>query len=211
MVVEDKRRYRRLRLLTKKLNNERKRQAKKMDILCNDLIAAQREFIKRLGAISFEAHFYESIVGTTDLGGLLSFAGGQIKNKIENSHIAFFLRQEDGFELHEDECDGPIGLGKEDIENCFTAELVDNICRSNKICTLDDMFAMGLEGNLVKLNSISAATVPVGRLGSSLGFILIYRPLGKRLTREELMDISSIVPGLSRAIESCRMSLRSTD
>jgi len=200
-----------LRLLTKKLNKERKRQAKKIDILCNDLIAAQREFIKRLDTMSFRAHFYESIVGTTDLGGLLSYADKQIKDRIKDSHIAFFLRQQDGFELYQDESDGPITLGKEDIENCFTAELVDNICRSNKICTLDDMFAMGLEGNLVKLNSISAATIPIGRLGSSLGFILIYRPFRKRLTREELIDISSIVPGLSRAIESCRMFLRSTD
>jgi hypothetical protein len=38
-IVGDKQRHRRLRLLIKKLNKERKKQAKKIDILCNDLIA----------------------------------------------------------------------------------------------------------------------------------------------------------------------------
>ena len=60
--MDHKQRYRRLRLLIARLNKERKKQAKKTDILCNDLIAAQRGFIKRLGTISFAADFYEAIV-----------------------------------------------------------------------------------------------------------------------------------------------------
>jgi len=200
--VDEKQRHRRLRLLVSELNKERKKQAKKIDILCNDLIAAQREFIKRLGTISFTANFYEAIVGITELSTLVLTAGKLIKNESPDSNIAFFLRQAENFELHLFESEKPITLEKQDLENCFTAELVSNICKSNKICKLDDMFAMGLQGKLTALNKISAVTVPLGELGSSLGFILIYRSSQNKLTTDELNNITAIAPGLSRSIQS---------
>ncbi|MHC4657803.1 MAG: hypothetical protein ACYS83_01315 [Planctomycetota bacterium] len=195
----------------KGLNRKRKEQAKKIDILCNDLIAAQRDFIKRLDTISFAAGFYELIVGITELSALLYTAGKLIRDEIPDTGVAFFLRSCDSFELHIFESDQPITLEKQDLKSCFTSELVDNICKLNKICTLDDMFAMGLEGNLVRLNKISAAAVPLGQLGSSLGFILIYRSSQNKLTSDELNNIAAIAPGLSRAIQSCQVVLHSAD
>jgi hypothetical protein len=209
LVVGDKQRYRRLRLLVKKLNTERKKQAKKIDILCNDLIAAQRQFIKRLDTIGFTAHFYESIVGTNDLSALLYTAARLVEDEIPDANVAFFLRRGEGFELHMFKSNQPITLEKKDLENCFTAELVSNICKSNKMCTLEDMFAMGLQGNLTTLNKISAGTIPIGQLGSSLGFILIYRPSQNKLTSDELNNIAMIAPGLARAIQSCQVPLHS--
>lgn len=135
-LVDHKQRHKSLRLLISKVNKERKKQAKKIDILCNDLIAAQRDFIKRLNTISFTASFYESIIGTTDLSTLFYTAGKLIKDEIPDANIAFFLRQAESFELHLFESDQPITLEQQRLENCFTPELVDNICKSNKICTL---------------------------------------------------------------------------
>ena len=207
----DHTRQEKLRLLISKLNKERKKQAKKIDILCNDLIAAQRDFIEKLKTISFTANFYEAIVGTTDLSSLFYTAGKLIKEEIPDANIAFFLRQQDNFELHLFESDHPIALEKQRPENCFTSEWVDNICKLNKICTLDDMFAMGLQGNLVGLNKISAVTIPLGLFGPSLGFILIYRSSQNKLTPDELNNISAVTRGLSRAIQSCRVLLHSAD
>jgi len=209
--VDYKQRHKRLRLLIAKLNKERKKQAKKIDILCNDFIAAQRDFIKKLNTISFTANFYESIIGTTDLGSLILTAGKLIKDEIGDSNVAFFLRQADGFELHLFKSDQPIALEEQRLENCFTAELVDNICKSNKLCTLDEMLAMGLQGNPIYLNKISAVTIPLGRLSSSPGFILIYRPSANKLTTEELNNITAITCGLSRAIQFCQLLLHSSD
>ena len=202
--MDKKNRQRRLRLLVSELNKERKRQAKKIDILCNDFIAAQREFIKSLGIISFAANFYESIVGITDLSTLILAASKLIKDKVPDSNIAFFLRQSENFELHMFESNQPTGLEKQQLENCFTAELVSNICKSNKICSLDDMFAMGLEGKPTLLNKISAVTIPLGEHGSAFGFILAYRSSQNKLTDEEVNKIAAICPGLSRAIQSCQ-------
>jgi hypothetical protein len=211
VIVGDIQRHRRLRLLIKKLNKERKKQAKKIDILCNDLIAAQRDFIKRLNTISFTANFYESIIGSIDLSSLLYVTAKLIKEKNSDINVTFFLRQSDNFELHMFQSEQPIIFEKQHLENCFVPELMDNICKSNKICTLDDMFAMGLEGNLIGLNKVSAVTIPLGLLGSSLGFMLIYCSSENKLTADEISDISAITCGLSRAIQSCQALLHSSD
>ena len=204
-------RHKRVRLLVKKCNLERKQQAKKIDILCNDLIEAQRHFIDKLETISFAAQFYDSVVGVTELGRLLSGATNIIKEEIPDSNIAFFLWQSDNFDLHILESDRPISLEKQQLENCFDKELVEEICRSNRICTLDDMFAMGLEGNLKMLNNLSVITLPLGQIGPSLGFILIYRSAENKLTTGDLRNITAITPGLSRAIQSCRLHSNSRD
>ncbi len=202
-------RQKRLRLLVRRANKERKKQAQQIDILCNDLISSQREFIKRLDTIGFAAHFYKSIVGVTDLNGLLSVAGELFKQEIPDANIAFFLREQDNFDLHMSESDQPITFEKQRIENCFTENLVETICRANKICTIDDMFAMGLQGNLTELNKISAVTIPLGRLGPSFGFILIYRSSKEQLAQEKISNVTSVTSGLSGAIETCRELLHS--
>jgi len=186
---------------------------KKIDILCNDFIAAQRDFIDKLNTVSFTADFYESIIGITDLGGLLHVASNLIRDEIADVSVTFFLRQSanGGFELHMFESEKPIGLEKYRLENCFTAELVEQICKSNKLCNLDDMFAMGLQGNLVGLNKISAVTVPLGELGQSLGFVLIYRSSQNKLATLQLSRVSAIRAGLARAIQACQVLSHAAD
>jgi len=209
--VDDKQRHRRLRLLIKKLNKDRKKQNQKIDILCNDLIVAQRNFIKRLGIINFVANFYESIIGTADLNKLLYTTVEFIKAENVDVNITFFLRQEENFELYMFEGDRPIAIEKQYLESCFTQELMDNISKSNKVCNLDDMFAMGLQGNLNELNKISAVTIPLGLLGSTLGFILVYCSSENKLTTNEVGRISAVISGLSRAITSCQTLSHATD
>lgn len=197
-------RHIRLRRLTKELNKRRKRQARQIDILCNDFIAAQKDFIKKLNIINFTSGFYESILGATDLNGLLYTTVKLIKEEIENANVTFFLRQAETFEVHIFESVSPVTLAKQHLENCFSPELMDNICQANKVCTIADMFELGLEGNLGGLKNISAVTVPLSGNGSSQGFILIYRPSEKQIRPDDLKNISAVTSGLSQAIQSCR-------
>ena len=223
--MDQKQRHSRLRLLIRRLNKERKKQAQKIDLLCNDFILTQREFLERLNIINFTANFYESILGATDLSSLLYTAAKLIKDEIPDSYVAFFLPgfscsrepqkgstfQQDNFEWYVFESDQPITLEKQHLKDSFTPELVDNICKSNKLCTLDDMFAMGLQDNLVRLSKISAVTVPLCRFGSSIGFILIYCLSQNKLTPSELKNIPAVTCGLSRAIQSYQVVLNSAD
>jgi hypothetical protein len=210
-VVEDEKR-RHLRLLISRLNKERKKQAKQIDILCNDFVAAQKDFIKALRTISFAADFYEGIAGLTDLNELLCTAGKLIQEQIQGANVAFFLLRDDSFEMHIFESDRPIDLlspgGVEEeqrrIENFFTAELVDNIARSNRVCTIEDMLTMGLQCNPACLEKISAAGVPLFNSFGSPGFILIYRCLRNPLTSEEVQCVAEVASGLGRSIIACR-------
>ncbi|MBN2138447.1 MAG: hypothetical protein JW720_11630 [Sedimentisphaerales bacterium] len=199
-MIDSEQRHRRLRRLTKQLNRERKQQAKKIDILCNDVITAHRDFIRKLNVISFTAAFYETIIGAIDLNSLLYSTIGLIKEEISDANITFFLKQAENFELHIFESAKPVTLGKQHLENCFNPELMDSICSSNRICTLDDMLGMGFQGNPTGLNRISAVTVPLGRTG----FVLIYRSSMAPITADELSNISAVASGLSKAIQSCR-------
>jgi hypothetical protein len=109
------------------------------------------------------------------------------------------------------ESEKPIALEKQHLENCFNTELMNNICKSNTVCTLDDMFAMGLQCNLAGLNKISGVTIPLGLHGSLLGFVLICRSSENELTAEEISNISAVSCGLSRAIQSCQSTLHSAE
>jgi len=190
--------------MIKKLNRDRKKQNQKIDILCNDLIEAQRTFIKRLAIINFAANFYESIIGITDLNKLFYKAFEFFRAENADVNVTFFLRQEENFELFMFESGLPTAVEKQYLESCFTPELMDNISNSNKVCSLNDMFAMGLQGNPNELNKISAVTIPLGLLGLSLGFILVYRSSEHKITHDETDRISAVISGLSRAITSCR-------
>lgn len=196
-------RHQRLRLLVKKLNKERKRQASKVDILCNDLVGAQRGFVKRLNDVSFAAHFYKSLLGISNLSTLLSRAGQLMVDQVPGAGITFFVRGSDGFQRHSYEGNAPIQIDDQPLEDYFERELADNICKSNRSCTADDMFSMGFHGNPQSLSGISMATLPLKDLGRALGFVLLYRPITQPLTAQELFTVGLVTCGLSHAVAAC--------
>ncbi|HUV40808.1 MAG TPA: hypothetical protein VMW23_03350 [Sedimentisphaerales bacterium] len=196
-------RDKKIRSLVSRLNKQRKAQAKKMDILCNDLVAAQRNFIKRLRTISFAANFYHAILGISDLDSLCNTAGKLVKNELPGTNVVFFLRRGDGFELHLTESDQPVTFEQQPLERSFTPELVNNVCRSNKLCALDNLLQMGLQVSPPVLNGLSAVTIPVSSRAQVSGFILIYACAKNKITSEQLNDVSAVMPGLFRAIDGC--------
>lgn len=195
-------RNKRVRQLVKKLNQERKKQAKKIDILCNDFVNAQKDFVKSLNVMQFAANFYESIIGLNDPKELLTKAGSIIREEIEKANFVFFLRQDDGFVVETIE---PAAINKEDLENCFTDELIEDICRANKLCSLNMLLEMGLQVNPKIFDKLSAVTIPLSNNGRSTGFLFIYSCSPHILTVDELNYIHAIMPGLSKALQSCQI------
>ncbi len=197
-------RQQRLRLLVKKLNRERKRQASQIDILCNDLIGAQRAFVRRLGGVGFAASFYKSLLGTADLRTLLVRADQCIREELPGTAVTFFLREPESRELRTFNAHESVMVAGRPLEDCFPAELTAGICKANRPCAIHDLFAMGLVGNLQDLGNVSLATLPLNDLGRPLGFLLIARAMPSPLLPEELHRIDLITCGLSHAIAAAR-------
>ncbi|MCX5646383.1 MAG: GAF domain-containing protein [Phycisphaerae bacterium] len=204
-------RYKRLRLLVKKLNKQRKQQANKVDILCNDLIGAQRSFLRRLQDIGFAAEFYRSLLGGTDLNGILTRAGRVIKQELPGAGVSFFIRQSDGCELHACEGDESLYCEHSGPQEGLDPELAETICKHNKPCMLDDIAGMSMNGDLGILNKFSLVTLPLSDLGRSLGFVLIYCPLPQVLNMGDMRRISPAMHGLAQAIRALRVALPSSE
>jgi hypothetical protein len=202
-------RHRRLRLLLNRVNRQRKQQASKIDILCNDLISAQRAFIQRLYTISFAAQFYKSLLGSLALNQLLARADRQIRQELPGTGVAFYLRQADGCELYSFAGDDMFACQQQGPQEHLTSELVDGICKSNKTCTLAELSSLDLGEDLKQLARFSIVTLPLSDLGRSLGFALLWRPAPLTVTAEETHKIESVMCGLSQAIRAVRVPLAS--
>jgi len=202
-------RHRRLRRLLNRLNKQRKQQASKIDILCNDLISAQRAFIQRLYTVSFAAEFYKSLLGSPDLNHLLARADRQIRQELPGAGVAFYLRQPEGCELHSFVGEEVFTCEQQGPQEYLTPERIDGICKSSKTCTLADLSNLDPGDDPAGLAKFSIAALPLSDLGRSLGFTLLWRPLPLTVTAEEIHRIEPVMCGLSQAIRAARVPLAS--
>jgi len=195
-------RQKRVRQLVRKANRQRKRQAKQIDILCNDFVSAHRDFIHKFGEVSFTADFYETIIGAKGLREVLNTAARLIKLQLPDCGVGFFIRGFDDFRLYgfEELSDGD--KKQETLLRLFTNEAAEEICRTSKWYSLNDLLELGLELPPAMLQQMSGAVIPLGPFGQPAGFVLICRCSQKPLRFSELNNIAAVIPGLSRAIHS---------
>jgi hypothetical protein len=201
-------RKKRLRQLVKTLNRQRKKQALKIDILCNDFIAAQRNFLCRLRTTIFVAHFYESILPITDMKKLLFTAAELIRKELADINITFFIRNIETFELYLFQGNQTQVLSKKQIEDYFKPELLETICTSNRILSNEEISPSGLCTDSLSLKNLSMAAIPLRTGESSVGCILLYRT--GRFTAAELDNIAAVDAGLSKAVLSCQRQFQSS-
>jgi hypothetical protein len=199
----DKHRRNRIRRLVSRLNKVRRTQAKKIDMLCNDIIPAHNGFIKRLNSFRFAADFYETVIGIDNLDRMLEVAGENICSEMNDLNLAIILAGPEPIISHHSTT-SMIDINAHGFTGYITDKLIKNICQSNKICTLDDMLGMELAANPVMLKKLSIAAIPLSRVGPPVGVILLYRSAENPLRTEELSRIASVTIGLGKAIMLCR-------
>jgi len=203
-------RQKRLRLYLKQLNRQRKQQARKIDILCNDLISAQRSYIQRLSTISFAAEFYRSLLGSTDLNHLLVRTDRFLRQEVPGASVAFYLRQPEGCELYPHWDDELLVGESSGVLLRLSPDLADSICKSDEPCTHTEIARMACESDLGTLDGLSVATLPLRDMGRPLGFVLLWRTLPVVVTAEEVRRISPVMCGLSQAIRAARVPVPSS-
>lgn len=201
--MKAKQRNKRLRSLVKRLNQQRKVQARQIDILCNDIIGVQRGFINTLNRFAFTADFCESMIGLDDLQSLLAEVATQIRRGFGDYCLAFFLISGDSYQRHV--FDGNSGEGDKScrLEEFVTAELVEDIASSNKVCSLNELLSMGLQLGPAESKQLTAVTIPLNHQAKTGGFVLIYSNGRVSLSDEQVKSLCAVRFGLSRAIKAC--------
>ena len=200
--MSDKEKNRKIRLLVRRLNADRKKLAKQVDILCNDMIAAHRGFVDTVNRLAFEADFYESTIGAADADSLFYTAGQFIRERLGEPNVIFFVRDGDKFEVYAFEGDAEQDQPQSPRE-CFSAEFARTVAVANQVCDLERLLGMGLQASPALLNKICAVTVPLCLGGNSQGFIVLWRPGRSRFCDQHLDCLCAVSSGLCRAIQSC--------
>ena len=184
------------------LHTNQKKQGNQINMLCRDMVSAHREFSTKLATLSFAASYYESLLGCTDLEDLLDAAVRGIREAVKETDAAIFLLSENGFDVHIADTGVADPVEKRQFQHWFTRELVNSVSQMNRICSLDQLLRMGLQGSPAALKTISLAAIPLGRFGQAAGFVLVYRPAHLPLQTEELSRLAAISTGLHEAIAS---------
>jgi hypothetical protein len=198
-------RHKRVRLLVRKLNKARKKQAKQISILCHDLIDTQRDYNRRLSVIGLAAGFYKSILGINDLETLLNVASEHMVETTDTAQVVFVIRTENNYKSY---VGGDSTLPAEPeirLEQLFSPEVMDSICNSGKPCTMEDMLAMGLQIRPMDFPQVSAITVPLTDGACARGFMLLYQETGHPLSKIQIKQLMSLSGGLAKAITACEM------
>jgi hypothetical protein len=184
------------------LHTGQKKQGDQINILCRDMVSAHREFSTKLAALSFAASYYESLLGCTDLNDLMDTAVEGIREAVKEADAAVFILSENGFDVHIADTGVADPVEKKQFQHWFTRELVNSISQMNRLCSLDQLLRMGLQGSPAVLKTISLAAIPLGRFGHAVGFVLVYRPAHLPLQAEELSRLAAVSTGLHKAIDS---------
>lgn len=182
------------------LRARHQKQMQQIDILCNDMVGVHRHFAVKLAGMMHAARFYETLLSCSSLADILNAAFEDLCESIASCSAVFVLPEENAFEVHR-----PGGLAADELntqfQNWFSRQLVIDISLSPRVCSMNKMLQMGLQGPPSVLKTISAAAIPLSRYRQAVGFILVYRSGDFPLTAVELSNASSVSAGLSRAIQ----------
>jgi hypothetical protein len=190
-------RNKRVRLMVKALNKDRKKQARQIDLLCHDLIDAQRAFVRRLETIGFAAGLYKSLLGAKDTEQVLRILVNEVQSALPGTDINLVLRQENGCKIF------PLETTTRDEGHpvdAFDGALVDVVCRANKTCHLDDLLGMGLSVSPQKAGRIQMTTLPMPQGGRCMGFIVLTSPANVTVPSHMMEQIALAVSGISQAV-----------
>ena len=192
----------RIRRLVKTLNYSRKKQAGKIDILCNDMVNIHREFIKTIDTLAFAAEFYKSIIAARDLSALLAQVHQQLKPNLTNSALTFFVKRAASFEVYSFGQNSPNQAESIDITDLFTDDLLEKLTESVETCSLNELLEWGLPIKPTHAARLFINATPITRFGKGIALIVNHGPAKTNPAQKLTPMITAINEGLYKAIDS---------
>lgn len=200
----DSQRRQRIRSLIKQLNRQKRTQKKQIRMLSTDMLASQKKFVHQLQHYNFTLDFYESVIGMTDMHRLLLTAEQKIKDHIPGICPAFFILSSDRFNVHYTNDRKIEGFDPKNFLTSFDPNTVINISRCNTICTVEDMFALGLQTNLNLISKINACAIPLSGFGPAEGFMLVWTASENPLTQSSIDRLATVAVPLAHSVRNCK-------
>ncbi len=192
--------------MVKALNKDRKKQARQIDLLCHDLIDAQRAFVRRLETIGFAAGLYKLLLGAQNTEHVLRILVNEVQSLMPSMDINLVLRQDEKCKIY------PLETTTRDEGHpvdAFDGPLVNAVCRANKTCHLDDLLGMGLSISPQKASRIQMTTLPMPQGGRCMGFIVLTSPANVTVPANMTERIALVVSGISQAVLAAEKVSRS--
>jgi hypothetical protein len=199
-------RSKRVRLMVKALNKDRKKQARQIDLLCHDLVDAQRAFVKRLETIGFAAGLYKSFLGVQDTEQVIRIIINEVQSQFPSMDVNLVFRQAEGCKIY------PLETTTRDEGHpvdAFDGALTDAVCKANRACDLDDLLGMGIAISPQKASRIQMTTLPLPQGGRSLGFIVLTSPATVKVPPQIIEQMTLVGSGISQAVLATEKENRS--
>lgn len=198
--MDKRRRYERVKAIVRRLNVQRRKQAQQINILCDDIIQWQRDFMAQLKFIGGKADFYERLLGCGGLDAVLCRGHEHFSDHLGGVCTAYYLRNGDSFTVRVFDHENIVEAERLDL--CFDDELFRAVCRLNKVCSLDELCQQGLQARPVVLSRTAAVTLPLSGGGQD-GFVLLYRQ-GDTFRAKLISQLYGRTRGLSDAVATWR-------
>jgi hypothetical protein len=200
----DIQKYTRLRALIHNVNKQRKLQTRKIDILCNDMVAAHRGILERLEGLCFTSRVHESLIGCTDTAAVFKSVSAMIANRFGNcGGIAFLLLDGDGPLICHAE-DASVAQEIAHFPAYFTAENVRSVCAGNRSRLLPELLELPLQLPPKTIDQIWAAAIPLNVEHSELGVLLLYGSAESQMPARLVRAACAIAPAVAKAVVAYR-------
>lgn len=204
-------RKKRIRNIIKKIRQQQMRQAKQVEIVCSNMVAAHTEFANTVDGLCFMSQLYESLIGCSSIEQVFEASCRSFKTVISDLNAAFFLTNSGSFDYHFRNNNSDVATSKFQIESCITASLAEQLSESNKVCRLDDMMSFAVQENLSILKGLEIVSVPLRRIGPTVGFMLLYRDKDKPFSAKQLKMFASVSSGIARAVSALSLELKTDE
>ena len=139
VLVQQKRRYEKVRSLCTKLNRKRRHLRDKVDLLCKDLVRSNKQLARTMGDLRLLCDFQHEVMGENDLTYLLHKAIRILIADLPQTGAAIFLSATRKFEAHVSGAWQRLDADFESIESVLQ-EAVIEVARNAKPIFLGDRY-----------------------------------------------------------------------
>lgn len=193
--VKQEKRVEKLRIAVRKLNEARRTIGKKVDLLCNDLVAAYGELSRQFDGVRNQESFRKVCDKAQDLEQLLCHAMDWLLRELGYANVAVWLADEEG--------DFQLGAymkytvaGEPPVTNAIKAAVLPLVTKDQQVhlggSELAERFSGSTEQKLFKGQDLMGVNCTY--LGDSLAAIVFFRDARSAFTDEDAELLKAIAP-----------------